>query len=129
MPDNDKKDILLYVDSHLDNNKNKYILEATLNYIKNSERFSGSFFEYRFFLFAFFIQSIPTLNLTIKYHSFSMHIVYYYLFFTLFIDLYFDILILPPATQNYVGALLYAFVVLFSFCVSHYYREKTLFLY
>ena len=79
-PDNDKKDILLYVDSHLDNNKNKYILEATLNYIKNSERFSGSFFEYRFFLFAFFIQSIPTLNLTIKYHSFSMHIVYYYLF-------------------------------------------------
>ena len=74
------KYILLYGDSHLDNNKNKYILEATLNYIKNSERFSGSFFEYRFFLFAFFIQSIPTLNLTIKYHSFSMHIVYYYLF-------------------------------------------------
>ena len=45
LPDNDKKDILLYGDSHLDNNKNKYILEATLNYIKNSERFSGYFFE------------------------------------------------------------------------------------
>ena len=28
---------------HLDKNKN--ILEATLNYIKNSERFSGSLFE------------------------------------------------------------------------------------
>ena len=39
------KYILLYGDSHLDNNKNKYILEATLNYIKNSERFSGSLFE------------------------------------------------------------------------------------
>ena len=36
LPDNDKKDILLYSDSHLDNNKNKYILETTLNYIKNS---------------------------------------------------------------------------------------------
>ena len=40
-----KKDILLYGDSSLDNNKNKLILEATLNYIKNSERFSGSLFE------------------------------------------------------------------------------------
>ena len=45
LPDNDKKDILSYGDSHLDNNKNKYILKATLNYIKNSEIFSGSFFE------------------------------------------------------------------------------------
>ena len=43
--DNDKVEILLYGDSHLDNNKNKYILEATLNYVKNSERFSGSLFE------------------------------------------------------------------------------------
>ena len=43
--DNDKVEIFLYGDSHLDNNKNKYILEATLNYIKNSERFSGSLFE------------------------------------------------------------------------------------
>ena len=42
--DNDKVEILLYGDSHLDNNKNKY-LEATLNYVKNSERFSGSLFE------------------------------------------------------------------------------------
>ena len=41
-----KKDIYLYGDSHLDNNENKkYILEATLNYIKYSERFSGSLFE------------------------------------------------------------------------------------
>ena len=40
-----KKDMLLYGDSRLDNNKKKFILEATLNYIKNSERFSGSLFE------------------------------------------------------------------------------------
>ena len=40
-----KKDILLYGDSHLDNYKSKFILEATINYIKNSERFSGSLFE------------------------------------------------------------------------------------
>ena len=33
LPDNDKKDMLLYGDSRLDNNKNKYILEAALNYI------------------------------------------------------------------------------------------------
>ena len=45
LPDSDKKDIFLYGDSHLDSNKNKYILEATLNYIKNSGRFSGSLFE------------------------------------------------------------------------------------
>ena len=38
--DNDKKDILLY-----GNKKNKFMLEATLNYIKNSERFSGFLFE------------------------------------------------------------------------------------
>ena len=42
---NIKKEILLYGDSWLDNNKNKFILEATLNYIKTSERFSGSLFE------------------------------------------------------------------------------------
>ena len=68
LPENDKKDILLYGDSHLDNNKNKYILEATLNYIKNPERFSGSLFEQRFFLSVFFIPSIHTLNVTTIYH-------------------------------------------------------------
>ena len=45
VPDNIKKEILLYGDSRLDNNKNKFILEATLNNIKTSERFSGSLFE------------------------------------------------------------------------------------
>ena len=46
LPDNDKKDIILYGDSHLDDdNKNIYILEATINYIKSSERLSGSLFE------------------------------------------------------------------------------------
>ena len=43
--DIDKKNILLYGDPRLDNNKNKIILEATLNYIKVSESFSGSLFE------------------------------------------------------------------------------------
>ena len=45
LSDSVKKEILLYDDSRLDNNKNKFILEATLNYIKTSERFSGSLFE------------------------------------------------------------------------------------
>ena len=42
---NDKKDVLLYGDPYLDGNKNKLILEATITYIKRSERFSGSLFE------------------------------------------------------------------------------------
>ena len=48
--DIDKKDILLYGDPRLDNNKNKIILEATLNYIKVSERLSGSLFEEYLFI-------------------------------------------------------------------------------
>ena len=40
-----KKDVLLNGDSHFDENKNEFILEATINYIKKSERFSGSIFE------------------------------------------------------------------------------------
>ena len=40
-----KKEILLYGDSRLDSNKNRFISEATLNYIKTSERFSGSLFQ------------------------------------------------------------------------------------
>ena len=45
MPDNAKKDLLLFSDSKFDGNKNKVILEATISYIKNSGRFSGSLFE------------------------------------------------------------------------------------
>ena len=45
LSDNIEKEILLYGDSQLDNNKNKFILEVTLNYIKTSERFFGSLFE------------------------------------------------------------------------------------
>ena len=45
MNDNMKKDILLYGDSRFDENKNKIILEATINYLKNSERFSQSILE------------------------------------------------------------------------------------
>ena len=45
MPDNVKEDLLLYGDSRFDENKTKVILKATVNYIKNSERFSGSLFD------------------------------------------------------------------------------------
>ena len=40
--DDVKRDILLYGDSQFDTNKNKLILEATISYIKNTERLSGS---------------------------------------------------------------------------------------
>ena len=43
--DNVKKDILLYGDSRLEENKNRSILIATISYTKNTERFSGSLFE------------------------------------------------------------------------------------
>ena len=46
--DNNRIDILLYGDSRFDENKNKIILEATINYLKKSKRYSGSFFEYNF---------------------------------------------------------------------------------
>ena len=45
LSDNNKKDVLLYGDSRLDENKNRTIIIATLTYIKNTERFSGSLFE------------------------------------------------------------------------------------
>jgi len=45
LSDNVKKDVLLYGDLHLDGNINKFILEATITYIKSTERFSGSIFD------------------------------------------------------------------------------------
>ena len=45
MNDNVKKDILLFGEWRFDENKNKTILEATINFLKNSERFSQSLFE------------------------------------------------------------------------------------
>ena len=45
LSDNDKRDILLYGDPRFDTNKNKLILESTITYIKNTNRFSGSLFE------------------------------------------------------------------------------------
>ena len=45
MTDNRKQDILLYGESLFNENKNKLILQATINYLKNFERFSGSHFE------------------------------------------------------------------------------------
>ena len=41
LSDGVKKDILLHGDSRLDGNKNKFILEATLTYVKSTDRFSG----------------------------------------------------------------------------------------
>ena len=40
MPDNFKEDLLLYSDG----NRNRVILKATINYIKNTEIFPGSLF-------------------------------------------------------------------------------------
>ena len=45
MSDNDKEDLLLYGDSRFDENKDKVVLKATINYIKNTDRFSGSLFD------------------------------------------------------------------------------------
>ena len=45
MPDNEKKDLLLFGDSRFDENKNENILETTISYIKKSRRFSGSLFD------------------------------------------------------------------------------------
>ena len=45
LSNNVKKDILLYGDSRLDGNENKFILEATLPYIKSIDRFSRSIFD------------------------------------------------------------------------------------
>ena len=42
--DNVQRDVLLYGDSRFDTNKNKLILEATISYIKNTDRFAGSLF-------------------------------------------------------------------------------------
>ena len=45
LSENNKKDLLLFGDSRFDENKNKVILEATLTFIKKSERFTGSLFK------------------------------------------------------------------------------------
>ena len=45
MSDNVQEDLLFYGDSTFDENKNKVILKATINYTKNTERFSGSLFD------------------------------------------------------------------------------------
>ena len=45
LSDNAKKDLLLFGKPHFEINKNKFILQATLFYIKSTERFSGSLFQ------------------------------------------------------------------------------------
>ena len=100
LPDNDKKDILLYRDTRLDNNKNKYILEATLNYIKNSERFSGSLFKQGFFLFAFFYIEYfhPKLNhhISLIFHAYNVLLP----FFNVIYRFTYQYLNFPPTAQN-----------------------------
>ena len=44
LTDNNRIDILLYGNSGFDEKKNELVLEATINYLKSSERFSGSLF-------------------------------------------------------------------------------------
>ena len=48
MSDNVKEDLLLHGDSRFVENKNKVILKATINYIKNTEGFSGPLFDQYF---------------------------------------------------------------------------------
>ena len=45
LSDNNKKDVLLYGDSRSDKDKNKFIQETSITYLKLSERFSVSLFE------------------------------------------------------------------------------------
>ena len=45
MSDNVKKNVLLYGDSRFDEVKTRFILEATITYIKESERFSAYLFD------------------------------------------------------------------------------------
>ena len=45
MSDKVKEYLLLYCDSRFNEKKNKVILKATINYIKNAERFFGSIFD------------------------------------------------------------------------------------
>ena len=45
LSDNVQKDIVLYGDSRLDKNENKFILGPTLTYIESTDRFSGSIFD------------------------------------------------------------------------------------
>ena len=45
MSDNVTKNVLLYGDPCFNKVKNRFILEATITYIKDSELFSGSLFD------------------------------------------------------------------------------------
>lgn len=45
MSNNVTKNVQLYGDSHFDEFKNRFVLEANITYIKNSERFSESYFD------------------------------------------------------------------------------------
>ena len=59
---NVKEDLFLYGDSRYDENKNKVTLRATINYIKNTERFSGSLLLY-YWLMSNFLPKIQTTQL------------------------------------------------------------------
>ena len=51
MTDNNKITLLLYGDSRFDENKNKFILQSSMKYIKTTERFSRSLFKQNFINF------------------------------------------------------------------------------
>ena len=45
MTNNNKITLLLYGDSCFDENKNRFILQSSIKYIKTTEKFSGSLLE------------------------------------------------------------------------------------
>ena len=82
MSDNFKKNMLLCTvgDSHFDEVKNRFILETTITYIKDSERFSGSLFDLQIYK-----QCTPAIKPPTSY-------LYVYL---LTLAMYFSLLIFP----------------------------------
>ena len=51
LSDDNKVSLLLYVDSRFDDNKNNFILSASITYILETERFSTSLFQSDLWIF------------------------------------------------------------------------------
>ena len=64
LSDNNKKEILLYGDPRLDNNNNKFILEATINYIKTLKDSLVPCLNNDSLFSSLFVVSTSTLNFT-----------------------------------------------------------------
>ena len=109
LSDSVKKDILLHRDSRLDGNKNKFILEATLTYVKSTDRFSG--------LKILLYWKLPAHNLINKWPT----------KLTSLTCIYLKSYVSPDNTDNVVGApvvCFYRFILVFVY--NHYYRKKNL---